>query len=177
MDTANLLIIFSGLPASGKTTLAHKLASKLRATYLRVDTIEASLRDKTEVPELGKKCYRVAHYIARENLRLGNSVIGDSVNPWGLTRNEWNNVALSVGAKFVNIEVSCSNKDEHKSRLETRTSTVPELVEPTWKEIQDRDYHPWDQDRILIETSHKSVGASFDELISILQERLLIGKI
>ena len=97
--------------------------------------------------------------------------------PLGLTRNEWNNVALSVGAKFVNIEVSCSNKDEHKSRLETRTSTVPELVEPTWKEIQDRDYHPWDQDRILIETSHKSVGASFDELISILQERLLIGKI
>lgn len=42
------LIIFSGLPGSGKTTLASLLATKFKATYLRIDTIEQALRDPWE---------------------------------------------------------------------------------------------------------------------------------
>ena len=38
------LIIFGGLPGTGKTTLARKLANDLGATYLRIDTIERALR-------------------------------------------------------------------------------------------------------------------------------------
>lgn len=165
------LIIFSGLPASGKTTLASKLAMHIGATYLRVDTIEASLRDGTEISDLGIKCYRVAQFIAGENLRLGNSVVGDSVNPVGASRDGWNDVAKSVKSKFINIEVVCSNQEEHQSRLKTRTTTIAGLPDPTWQEVQEREYHPWNQDRILIETSNKDIETCFNELLAALKEK------
>lgn len=40
-----ILYIFSGLPDSGKTTLARMIARQFQATYLRIDTIEQTLRD------------------------------------------------------------------------------------------------------------------------------------
>jgi predicted kinase len=138
----------------------------LPATYLRIDSIERGMKSKTEIPEFGEKCYFVAQLQAQENLQLGNSVIADMVNPWELTRNAWNNVAKSAGANFVNIEVACSDKNEHKKRLESRSTTVPGLRDPTWKEVQEREYQPWGQDRILLDTSGKSIDTSFEELLS-----------
>ncbi len=172
MEKRGKLLIFSGLPASGKTTLAMKLATHIKATYLRVDTVEASLRDGTEITDLGIKCYRVAQSIAKENLRLGNSVVGDSVNPVGASRNGWNEVAKSSGSQFINIQVVCTNQEEHKKRLENRTTTIAGLTEPTWKEVQEREYHPWDQDIILIETSGKSIDECFNELLTSLREKI-----
>ncbi|MGI8533050.1 MAG: AAA family ATPase [Geodermatophilaceae bacterium] len=37
-----MLIVFGGLPGTGKTTLSAALARRLRASYLRVDAIEAA---------------------------------------------------------------------------------------------------------------------------------------
>ena len=75
-----LLIVFSGLPASGKTTLASKLAAHLGATYLRVDAILLGIKDEAKNPDMPAKCFRAAQSLALENLRLGNVVISDSVN-------------------------------------------------------------------------------------------------
>lgn len=49
-------------------------------------------------------------------LRLGNNLIADAMNPWGLTRKEWNNVASEVGASFINVDFVCSNEEEHRAR-------------------------------------------------------------
>jgi hypothetical protein len=96
----------------------------------------------------------------------------ERVNPWELTRNAWNEIAKNVGANFVNIEVVCSNKEEHKKRLEGRSTTVSGLKDPTWQEVQERDYHPWNQDRVLLETSGKSESESFEELTLALRNKL-----
>ena len=40
-----MLIIFSGLPGSGKSTIARALAQQLGAVYLRIDTIEQAIRE------------------------------------------------------------------------------------------------------------------------------------
>jgi predicted kinase len=39
-----MLIVFSGLPGVGKTTIARELACSLAAVYLRIDSIEQALR-------------------------------------------------------------------------------------------------------------------------------------
>lgn len=162
------LVIFSGLPGSGKSTLATRLASHLRAVYLRIDTLEQGLRDICGMSKIDGKGYDLAHRVARENLRLGNTVIADSVNPWPLTREAWNKVAEEAGVPFINIEVACSDNDEHKRRIETRGSSVPGLKLPTWKEVTERDYRPWDSHRIQLNTSGKSIENCVQDLLMIL---------
>lgn len=162
------LIIFSGLPGSGKSTLASLLASHLKATYLRIDTIEQGLRDICGITQIYGMGYRLSYRIAQENLLTGNNVIVDSVNPWELTRNEWNEVASQIGARFINIEIICSDRAEHQNRVEKRPPTVPGLKRPTWKEVFERDYQPWTMERIQVDTAGKTIYESFQELLTLI---------
>jgi predicted kinase len=78
----SMLIVFGGLPGVGKTTLAKAVARNMEAVYLRVDTIEQALRScKMLQAEVGSTGYAVAYRLAEENLRIGRTVVADSVNP------------------------------------------------------------------------------------------------
>ena len=110
--------------------------------------------------------YQLSHMIASDNLKLGNNVVADSVNPWSLTRKAWNEVAHSNQANFVNIEVICSDQAEHKLRTDTRTQEIKNLKSPTWEEILNRDYHQWTEPRVLVDTAGRKISDSFDELLS-----------
>lgn len=125
------LIIFSGLPASGKTTLSSKLAAYLQAAYIRMDAIVLGLKSDTYDPDLPRKCYGIAGSLALVNLRLGNTVVTDSINPDNYLREEWRMVAQSAGVKSVQIEIICSDRDEHQNRLKSRTTTLTGLIDPT----------------------------------------------
>lgn len=159
------LYILSGLPGSGKSTLAKELVKAFGAAYLRIDTIEQAIRDLCGV-EVEEEGYRLSYRIASDNLKLGHSVIADSCNPIELTRNEWSDVATSIGARFINIEVICSDKSEHRTRIEERISEVAGLELPTWEKIENREYHPWSADRIVIDTANKSIESSAQELVN-----------
>jgi predicted kinase len=162
-----ILYIFSGLPGSGKTTLSQRLAQRVNAIYLRVDTIEQALRDLWSINVEGEG-YRLSYRIAADNLRLGISVIADSCNPIELTRREWEQVALVSQADYVNIEVRCSDALEHRRRVEARISNVPGLRLPTWNEVEDREYHEWTVERMVIDTANRSETECVDDLLSAL---------
>ncbi|HZS48975.1 MAG TPA: AAA family ATPase [Blastocatellia bacterium] len=159
------LYIFAGLPGSGKTTLCQELAKRISAVYIRIDTVEQALRDLCSVDVQGEG-YRLSYKIAADNLRLGMSVVADSCNPIELTRDEWQQVAIENGARYINIEVICSDELEHRRRVETRVSTVSGLRLPTWDEVKDREYHRWTRDRVIIDTLRKSETDCIDELLS-----------
>ena len=159
------LYIFSGLPASGKSTIAKKLVNHINATYIRIDTIEQGLRDVCNLEDLKGDGYRLSYRIVTDNLILGNDVVADSVNPWELTRNEWNEVATSIDIDYINIEVICSDLKEHRKRVENRKVEVNNLKLPTWEEVLNRDYHPWKTHCIQIDTAGKNIDDSFHELL------------
>ncbi len=51
---APALIVFGGLPGTGKTTVSRELTRRLEATYLRIDVIEQTLRAAGQtVDEIG----------------------------------------------------------------------------------------------------------------------------
>lgn len=164
-----MLYIFAGLPGSGKSSLAKRLAQQLGAVYLRIDTIEQALRDLCAVDVQGEG-YRMAYRIAADNLRLGRSVVADSCNPIELTRREWEKTATAADADYLNIEVACSNLDEHRRRLEGRVSEVVGLKLPTWDEVRRREYHPWTVDRLFVDTAGRTEVESARELLDMLDD-------
>jgi predicted kinase len=50
-----MLIVFAGLPASGKSSIARALAQEIGAVWLRIDSIEQAIR------ESGANCGRTRH--------------------------------------------------------------------------------------------------------------------
>ncbi len=165
------LFIFSGLPGTGKTTLSKRLAQRLGAVHVRIDTIEQALRDLCGIQVEGEG-YRLAYRIAADNLRLGLDVVADSCNPIALTRREWEQTALNSHANFVNIEVICSDSREHRRRIEQRRGDIVGLRLPTWENVVSRVYHPWLQDRLVIDTANRTEVDCLEALLaSILETR------
>ena len=162
------LFIFSGLPATGKTSLAKRLAGDLQAAYLRIDTVEQALRDICNVSVEGEG-YRLSYRIAADNLRVGVSVVADSCNPIELTRAEWQDVARQAKAEYVNIETTCSDTSEHRARVEGRQTDIGGLSLPSWEDIQNREFDSWAADRVLIDTGGRGVEESYCELVSALR--------
>jgi predicted kinase len=163
--TTPRLYIFSGLPGSGKTTVSQALARHFGATHLRIDTIEQALRDLCSFDVQGEG-YRLAYRLALDNLRLGNSVVADSCNSIDLTRREWEEVAAVAGSPHVNIEVICSDSQEHRRRVESRRSTVPGLKLPTWDEVTRREYDGWTVDRVIVDTFNRSEEECLRDLLA-----------
>lgn len=164
-----MLIIFAGLPGVGKTTIARGLAEKLGAVYLRIDSIEQALRDSGAViSPMNDSGYRIAYVLAGDNLRLGRTVVADSVNPLRITREAWREVAREAGVESVEIEIKCSDSDEHRRRVESRASDTRGL-KLTWAEVMGREYEPWDREHIVIDTNHLSVEKSVALICSKLQ--------
>lgn len=164
-----MLVIFGGLPGTGKSTLALRLAGHLRAVYLRIDTFERAMAaDEGEAFVVGERGYLVAYAVAEDNLRLGHTVIADSVNPLQITRRAWRSVAERAGAEPVEVEVVCSDQAEHRHRVETRTVPIP----VTWDEAVTRHYEAWTGEHIRIDTGGQSIEQSFAALQRMLPARL-----
>src|SRR6185312_10127274 len=130
-----LLIVFGGLPGTGKTTLSRELARRLSASYVRIDTIEQSL--KAAGLAVGATGYTIANALAAENLKLDRTVIADCVNPVLASRQGWRDLAQRYQARLVEIETVCSDLAEHRRRVERRIADIEGLIQPTWREVMD----------------------------------------
>lgn len=166
-----MLVIFGGLPGTGKTTIAQKLAGQIGATYIRVDSIEQAIRDCNPARSLPEAGYRIAYAVAADNLRLGRTVVADSVNPLQITRDAWRDVGRRTQVSTLEIEVICSDLKEHRRRVEQRATDIAGLKLPTWQEVVEREYHPWDREHILVDTATESA----EESVRLLQRTLQQG--
>ncbi|NVZ20631.1 AAA family ATPase [Pseudomonas costantinii] len=162
-----MLIVFSGLPGTGKTTIATELTRQTGAVYLRIDVIEQALRDAGVLAgDVGASGYGVANALALSNLRLGQVVIADCVNPVKESRQAWQAVATAAGAELIDIQVVCSDQREHQRRVEKRTGDIPGLVPPTWQSVLAHEYEVWDEPPLTIDTARMTATQAVAAILS-----------
>ena len=162
---APVLIVFSGLPGSGKSTLSRLLAQENGASYIRIDEIEQALRDKVAPnTDIGAKGYVKGYMLAAKALRGGRPVVADAVNAVEIARQGWREVAKSHSVPIIEIEITCSDPDEHRRRLESRQSDIRGMHSVSWEQASRRPFEPNSNLHILIDTSGQTPSQSLTVL-------------
>ena len=138
-----LLVVFAGLPGSGKSVLARGVADAIGATYLRIDTIEAAIVSTLTPFRDNPVGYVVAERVAADQLTAGRDVVADAVNGVAAARAGWVALSARTSALLRFVEVRCSDVAEHRRRVEAREPEMPGQGVPTWEQVVRRRYEPW----------------------------------
>ena len=161
------MIIFSGLPGVGKSTVARRLSTEIEAFYLRIDSIERALaRSALQIHPAADAGYVIACAVAADNLTNGKAVVVDSVNPVAESRDAFRMVAEQQGAVALEIEVVCSDIAVHRARIEERVTDIPGLILPDWETAMAREYEPWTRDRLVLDTAVLSLDQCVQEVLA-----------
>ncbi len=162
-----LLVVVGGLPAVGKTAVCRALLGERPMTWLRVDSIEQALRRSGEMaPDMpGGAGYYAAAAVAGDVLSTGGDVLVECVNPLPITRRLWERTAADAGSCLLQVELVCSDRDEHRRRVEQRVSDIAGLVLPDWRDVLQRDYAPWPEADLRLDTGRLE-AAGVAELIA-----------
>jgi predicted kinase len=140
VNSRTRLIVFSGLPGTGKSTLAELVGRRLGIPVLSVDPIElAMLRAGIARGfETGLAAYQVVEAIADSQLRLAQSAIVDAVNAVEPAKAMWRALAARHGVPLRVVECVCADEALHRERLTARRRGLSGFPEPTWEEVQQR---------------------------------------
>jgi predicted kinase len=175
-----LLVMITGLPGSGKSTMAEVAGQALGASVLGHDWAMSGLRPFPEVQEtldvMGVRGHRgvgwsVLWALARSQLRLGSSVVLDGVARQ-LEVDGTRQVAVEEGADAVVVMTSCGDGALHRSRVEGRQRAIPNWYELDWDHVE-QARSAWEppHDVDLVLESERTVLDNADTLCALLAAR------
>ena len=134
--------------------------------------MEAALRESVlKIDPCEDAGYLAICAIAKSNLKLGNNVIADTVNPLQVTRDLWASAAREADATLFNIEIVCSDPNVHQRRVETRAADIDNFPLPDWHRVVNREYHPWERPDLRLDSAALNVDACVAAILSCLTKK------
>jgi predicted kinase len=151
-----VLVVLSGLPGVGTSSLADELGRRLPACVVSVDPVEdAILRvGLRQSFETGVAAYEVCGTIAAGQLTLGFNVIADAANHLEIARDTWRRAASSTASTLRVVHVICSDEGTHRRRLTRRERGLSHYPEPTWSDVERRrlETEPWSEEHLIVDS-------------------------
>jgi predicted kinase len=138
-----MLVLITGLPGTGKSTIAHAAALELGACVLSADPIDDALLIAGVPNDEGKVGYEVMKALARNDLGAGRSVVIDAVNPFDFVRRAYFDLAAEAHAHVSVIVTVCSDRDLHQLRVESRRARGEKSIDWPGVERQIDYYEPF----------------------------------
>ena len=172
-----MLIVLSGLPATGKTVIAEAIARELGAVLLSVDPVDSALARANvhEDGDPGKAAYAVVGAMAEQNLALGSTVVVDAVNAVGEAKTFWIELSRRLDARLLAVETVLADGEVHRARLAGRVRDLA-IPEPSWEAVVLRraEWVAWPFAPLIVDTGEPleaNVAKVLDAVRTILAER------
>jgi predicted kinase len=136
-------VIFSGLPGTGKSALADRLARELRWPLLRIDDVAGNVPPDADYHFWDEKILLLLT-IADEQLKLGISVIADSVF-MGADRIHAQEISQKQGAIFRPVYCFVSDEALWEKRVTDRCDAAQNSGVASWEQVQHQRqwFAPW----------------------------------
>jgi predicted kinase len=150
-----VLVVVSGLPGTGKSTLARGIALARRIPVLSVDPMESALLEAglTQSFETGLAAYLVVVAAADAVLAAGIDVVVDSVSAVEPAREMWRRLATRHGTPLRVITCAIADEAVARPRLAARERDLA-LPEPTWDDVRRRagEWTPWPEPSLALDS-------------------------
>ncbi|MDZ4831578.1 MAG: AAA family ATPase [Phycisphaerae bacterium] len=176
------LVIMTGLPATGKSTIARSIAKPLRAEIVRTDEIRKRLTglDPTERGDASlyrdehtRRTYAAAVVAASERLAQRQSVVIDAANLFRWQRELFTSLGHAQHIRVVVVETT-ADASMIRHRLTGRASDRAEVSDATWQiyELKRAEREPLDdvgaEALLTVDVSQSPEEATLDVLTRML---------
>ena len=139
------LVLLTGAPGTGKSTLASAAGAHLGAAVLGWDWVMASMTRFAELQATFRGMqpepyidigWSIMWNLATAQLRDGRSAVLDGLaRPAQVTRTR--ELAADEGATCIVVATVCSDVGLHRARIEGRTRAIPGWHELTWEHVEE----------------------------------------
>ncbi len=135
------VIIFTGLPGTGKSTLAEKLARTVGAPAFAGDWLMGGLEPAhAALGQLDRAQYLAAWFgllrtlVTRQLMLDQSAVVDDVVSDGQFVL--WREVTDQFRARLYLVECVCSDEAVHRARVEGRVRGIPGWHEVGWDHVE-----------------------------------------
>lgn len=172
------LVIFSGLPGTGKSTLADKLARKLHCPLLRIDDVIGDVPEDAGIAFWDSKV-KILLDLVETQLELGLDVVADSVF-MNMDRQHAQQLARKYNARFLPIYVFVSDEKAWEQRITVRYDELNNKDVATWERVQhQREYfREWEPQTALFIDSINALDQNFAKVLDfVMQEDVALNSL
>lgn len=159
------LILFSGLPGTGKSTLATRLARELQLPLLCIDDVIGDVPENAGIPFWDSRV-AILLDVVKTQLEVGLSVIVDSVF-MNMDRHHAQELARQYNVRFLPVYVFLSDETIWKERVTARYNELNHKDVATWDRIQHQRqrFRAWEPDTALFIDSLNSVDQNYETIL------------
>jgi predicted kinase len=166
------LIIFTGLPGTGKSTLAEQVARTMQAPAFAGDWLMGGLKPAhAALARLDRSEYVAAWFgllrtlVTRQLMLDQSAIVDDIVNDGQFAL--WRETAERFAARLSLVECVCSDEAVHRERIEGRVRGIPGWHEVGWDHVERMraEVPPLTVDRLIVDATDP-VADNFRRVLS-----------